>query len=160
MAQSKSNKILIIIIVLLLFILIGGSGVAIYIYMNNDSLTQLHVSTVQKKTNFADEKLAQIGPLYPLDPFTVNLKTADGKDVYLKTTLTLELDSKLLANELNSKNAVIRDEIIKILSNQKAETISIDIEQDKVCKQIKDKLNSMLSDGQVENVYILSLIVQ
>ena len=110
--------------------------------------------------NPADETLSEVGPLYPLEPFTINLKNADQKDVYLKITLSLELDSKLLENELNAKNAVIRNQIIMILSSETIEDISSDAGKVKVCSSIKTRLNAMLIDGQIRNVYIVNFIVQ
>ena len=162
MAQNSSNKILLIIIVFLFLILIGG-GVGVYWYMQKDT-TDANVNVTpspqEKKVNSADETLAEVGPLYPLAPITVNLKTSDEKDVYLKATLSLELDSKLLKNELDAKNAVIRDEIILILSNYTQVDVASDNGKAEICERIKEKLNSMLHDGQIRNVYIVSFIIQ
>ena len=158
MAQDSSNKIFIVIIVFLLLILIGG-GAGFFWYMQNKE-TSVSATPKEKKVNPADETLAEIGPLYPLAPITVNLKTTDGKDVYLKATLSLELDSKLLKNELDAKNAVLRDEIILILSNYTQVDVISDTGKKKICEHIKNKLNSMLHDGQIRNVYIVSFIIQ
>ncbi len=160
MAQNGSNKILIIIIVFLLLILIAG-GAGFFWYMQKDDMNTNTTSAPQeKKISAADETLAEVGPLYPLAPITVNLKTTDGKDVYLKATLSLELDSKLLENELDAKNAVIRDELILILSNYTQVDVASDNGKAEICARIKEKLNSMLHDGQIRNVYIVSFIIQ
>ncbi len=162
MAQNSSNKILIIIIVFLLLILIGG-GSGVFWYMQKDDTnakTNTTSTPQEKQVNPADETLAEVGPLYPLAPITVNLKTTDGKDVYLKATLSLELNSKLLKNELDAKNAVIRDEIILILSNYTQVDVFSDRGKREICEHIKEKLNSMLHDGQIRNVYIVSFIIQ
>ena len=95
-----------------------------------------------------------------LAPITVNLKTADEKDSYLIATLSLELDDKLLSNELDDKNAVIRDEIILILSNKTLEDVSSELGKQKICEDIKNKLNSMLTDGEIRNIYIVNFIIQ
>lgn len=153
------NKLLIAIIVLLLLLLIGG-GISVY-YLSKKSQAQENSKVIaNKKVNPADETLSEIGPLYPLSPVTINLKNVDQKDVYLKITFSLELDSKLLENELNAKNAVIRNQIIMMFSSETIESISSDTEKEKICNRIKSKLNSMLTDGQIRNVYIVSFIVQ
>ena len=156
MAKTGSNKTLITIVIILIIILLGGSGAAFW-YLNKTDTAQ---TQLKEEQNSSDETLAQIGPLYPLQPFTVNLKTASGKDVYLKATLTLELDDKLLSKELDAKNAVIRDNIIMILSNQTAEDIASDMGKVRICKKIKTKLNSMLVDGKIRNVYIVNFVIQ
>jgi len=156
-AKNGSNKTLITIIVILIITLLGASAAAFW-YLNKIDTTQTQVN--RQEQNTTDETLAKIGPLYPLKPFTVNLRTASGKDVYLKATLTLELDDKLLSKELDAKNAVIRDNIIMILSNQTAQSITSDMGKSKICKKIKANLNSILTDGQIRNVYIVNFVIQ
>ncbi len=157
MAKNGSNKILITIVVILIITLLGGSAAAFW-YLNKIDTAQTQLN--RQEQNTTDETLAKIGPLYPLKPFTVNLRTASGKDVYLKATLTLELDDKLLSKELDAKNAVIRDNIIMILSKQTAEGITSDMGKSKICKKIKANLNSILTDGQIRNVYIVNFVIQ
>jgi len=137
-----------------------GGGVGIYYLLQKSSSQERSKVIANKQVNPADETLSEVGPLYPLEPFTINLKNADQKDVYLKITLSLELDSKLLENELNAKNAVIRNQIIMILSSETIEDISSDAGKVKVCSSIKTRLNAMLIDGQIRNVYIVNFIVQ
>ena len=158
MAKNGSNKILITIVVILIITLLGGSAAAFW-YLNKIDTTQTQLN--KKEQNSTHETLAKIGPLYPLKPFTVNLRTASGKkDVYLKATLTLELDYKALSKELDAKNAIIRDNIMMILSNQTAQSITSDMGKSKICKKIKANLNSILTDGQIRNVYIVNFVIQ
>ena len=154
-----SNKSLIIIIVILILLLISGAVGALW-YIQKQDTSKGEQGKVEKQVNPQDETLSEIGPLYPLTPITVNLKTADEKDTYLIATLSLELDDKLLSNELDDKNAVIRDEIILILSNKTLEDVSSELGKQKICEEIKKKLNSMLSDGEIRNVYIVKFIIQ
>jgi len=154
----KSNKLLISIIIFLILLVIGGAAGIIW-YLTQDATPQT-AQQVSKKVDPAHETLAQIGPLYPLEPFTVNLKNPEGKDIYLNITLSLELDDKLLANELDAKNAVIRDHIILILSSKTMAEIESDLGKRKMCQEIKTDLNTLLSDGQIRNVYIVNFIVQ
>ena len=153
MAKNGSNKILITIVVILIITLLGGSAAAFW-YLNKIDTAQTQLN--KQEQNSTHETLTKIGPLYPLKPFSVNLKTANGKDVYLKATLTLELDYKALSKELDAKNDIIRDNIIMILSNQTAESITSDIGKSKICNKIKTNLNSILTDGQIRNVYIVN----
>jgi flagellar FliL protein len=154
----QSKKLLIIIVFLILTVL-GGAGGLIYYFMHQEEST--NTQTIEKsQINTQDETLSEIGPLYPLAPFTVNLQSPDDKDVYLKITLSLELNNKLLKNELDAKNAVLRDNIILILSSKSVGDLASDMGKKEMCDEIKDKLNSMLNDGQIRNVYIVSFIIQ
>jgi len=160
MSENSSNKILISIIVFLIILLVGGGGAAFWYITKAPNNPDSVQTSKQKNVSSADESLSEIGPLYPLTPITVNLRNKDEKDVYLKVTLSLELSSKELSNELDSKNAVIRDEIIRILSSKTLTDIDSEVEKDKLCTDIKTSLNTMLTDGQIRNVYIVSFIIQ
>lgn len=154
------NKILISILVLVILLLIGGGGAAFWYMTKTPNISKQMQTKKQKNVNSADANLAEIGPLYPLEPITVNFTTPDKKDVTLKVTVSLELSSKLLSNELDAQNSVIRDEIIGILSSKALAGIDSKMEKDKLCNDIKTSLNSMLTDGQIKNVYIVNFIIQ
>ncbi len=153
------RKFLLIIIVILILTLAGGVIVTLW-YMDHQNEGKNEHIKIEKQVNSEDDSLSNIGPLYPLTPITVNLKTANAKDIYLTATLSLELDNKLLSNELDDKNAVIRDEIIFILSNKTPQDVSSELGKQIICDQIKNKLNSMLTDGKIKNVYIVKFIIQ
>jgi len=162
MITASSNKLLIILISLLILIIIGGAAGFIFYIDKEDKVA----STTQEKqlatesSTTQKESLSEIGPLYPIAPITVNLKNSADKDVYLKISLSLELSNKLLANELDAKNAVIRDNIILLLSAKSIDDISSEVAKVKLCEEIKTKLNSLLDDGYIKNVYIISFIIE
>jgi len=158
---ASTNKLLIILISLLILIIIGGAaGFVLYVDKEDKTATLKEKQLPSQSDSKQEETLSEIGPLYPIAPITVNLKNMDGKDVYLKISLSLELSNKLLANELDTKNAVIRDNIILLLSSKSIEDISSEIAKTKLCDEIKTKLNSLLDDGYIKNVYIVSFIIE
>jgi flagellar FliL protein len=156
--------IIIIIVVLVLVILIGV--VAAVLLLSDDEEEQPATQPVAAKTQpaptakksvttsagmDAPRKLNEIGVLYPLDTFTVNLKSDSGRR-YLKVTLDLELSGQELTAELDNKTAVIRDRIIRILTSKTLEEVTSRKGKDKLTQQIKDALNAMLVDGQIQGV--------
>ena len=160
MQKNSSSKLLIGIIVFLILLIIGGGATVFWYVTKTPSSSEAIQTNKQQEKKSEDATLAQIGPLYPLTPITVNLRNKDEKDVYLKVTLSLELSSKLLANELDAKNAVIRDEIIRVLSTKTPADIDSELEKDKLCNAIKASLNAMLTDGKIRNVYIVNMVIQ
>jgi flagellar FliL protein len=164
--MRSAISLLVVIIVLLILIIIGGVGT--YFYMQEDTNkvaltpkdTTVIMPTINKLEEGEDvEKISQIGPLYPLDPFTVNLVSEKGS-IYLKIKLDLELSVKELQNELDAKNAVIRDVVIRILTSQTYEDISSDSGKEAMLDEIANKINAMLEDGYIKNVYITEFVVQ
>ena len=161
MAAPSSNKLLITLISLLILLIIGGVAAFVF-YLDKEDKSAMFTQEKQLpvQQNNQEERLAEIGPLYPLAPITVNLRSTTDKDVYLKISLSLELSNKLLANELDAKNAVIRDNIILILSSKSVADIDSDTGKALLCDEIKEKLNTLLDDGYIKNVYIVSFVIE
>lgn len=170
--KKSSNMLMIVIIIVLVLIIIIGAVVAVLL-MGSDEQTQTNnAPQVQEKrvdtqktrrssssNSLSDRRLSEIGVLYPLDTFTVNLKSDAGRR-YLKATMSLELDSPELSHELDSKAPVLRDRIIRILSSKTLEEISSKKGKQKVSEQIMDTLNAMISDGQIKGIYFTEFVIQ
>lgn len=176
---KKSNMLMIIIIVVLLLIIVAGAVVA-FLLMGEDEkksaqaqapqqVEQAAAPQAQQKSTssrskedgdeMGSKKLSQIGTLYPLDAFTVNLKSDSGRR-YLKTTISLELNGKELSLELDSKIPVIRDRVIRILTSKTLEEISSKKGKQKISEQIMDTLNSMITDGRIDGIYFTEFVIQ
>ena len=156
-----SNKLLlIVIIVLLLLLLVIGGLVAYFLLSNNDDQQQpdkQQQKKIEKKHKASD--MAEIGPIYPLDPFIVNLVSSNA-DRYLKCKIDLELDSPDLQQEIDKKLPAIRDLIIRILSSKTVEEIQTAKGKEKLKEEIKRKINEMLTTGEVRNVYFTEFVIQ
>lgn len=170
--QKSSNMLMIIIIVVLVLIITIGAVVAILLMGGDDETATNHAPQAQEKRvshtsssqrssgdNLNNRKLSDIGILYPLDTFTVNLKSDAGRR-YLKATMSLELDGSELSHELDAKAPVLRDVIIRILSSKTLEEVSSKKGKQKVSEQIMDRLNSMITDGQIKGIYFTEFVIQ
>jgi len=101
----------------------------------------------------------EIGPIYPLDPFTVNLKSV-GNTRYLKCTINLELDSPDTQPEVDKIKPAIRDLIIRILSSKTVPEISTAKGKEKLKEEIKKNINAILPKGEIRNVYFTAFVIQ
>jgi len=165
--MKKANAILLLIIILLIVVILTAVGA--YYFLNKEESNSASKKVVEKistptiqeiEANKVEvEKLSQIGPLYPLDLFTLNLRSDKG-NVYLLVKLDFELSIKELKNELDDKNAVIRDAIIRILTSKSLEDLSSDEGKEKAIDEIINDINKMLHDGYIKNVYFTKFIVQ
>lgn len=169
--KKSGNMLMIIIIVVLILIILGGAVVAILL-MGDDEASVVQQSAApqvreqsaprQSSSSAAFEgsrKLSEIGILYPLDTFTVNLKSDAGRR-YLKVTMSLELEGEELSLELDANSAVLRDRVIRILTSKTLEEISSKKGKQKVSSQVMDTLNSMISDGQIKGIYFTEFVIQ
>ncbi len=169
--KKSSNMLMIIIIAVLVLIIIGGAVVALLL-MGDDEEPQMQQQMVapqaQQQTNSRQPRasalpnsrsLSEIGILYPLDTFTVNLKSDQGRR-YLKATMSLELNGEELSLELDAKAPVLRDRIIRILTSKTLEEISSKKGKQKVSEQIMDTLNAMIKDGNIQGIYFTEFVIQ
>ncbi len=170
-AEKKSSNMLMIIIIVVLVLIIAIGGVLAFVLMGSDEEDATSAPEVKEKKITKQRKsssssmmdssrqLSEIGILYPLDTFTVNLKSDAGRR-YLKVTLSLELEGEELSLELDAKTAVLRDRIIRILSSKTLEEISSKKGKSKVENQIMDTLNAMISDGTIKGIYFTEFVIQ
>jgi len=169
--KKSSNMLMIIIIVVLVLIIVIGAVVGVLLMGGDEedvtTAPQAKEQPAQKtkrsnssSSNYGSSRqLSDIGVLYPLDTFTVNLKSDAGRR-YLKVTMSLELEGEELSLELDAKSAVLRDRIIRILTSKTLEEISSKKGKAKVETQIMDTLNSMISDGQIKGIYFTEFVIQ
>jgi len=170
--KKSGNMLMIIIIVVLILIIIGGAVVA-FLLIGDDEIDATQTQAPQAIEKAAPKqrrstssssysetrKLSDIGILYPLDTFTVNLKSDSGRR-YLKVTMSLELEGEELSLELDAKSAVLRDRIIRILTSKSLEEISSKKGKQKVSDQIQETLNAMLTDGSIKGIYFTEFVIQ
>ena len=105
------------------------------------------------------EQEAEIGPMVDIKEFVVNILSEDTPH-YVKASLSLELDSEGVVEEVNKRMPQIRDAILLLISNKTFEELQ-DLQGKKQLKaELKDKINSFLATGKVKAVYLTDFVVQ
>jgi flagellar protein FliL len=177
--KKSGNMLLIIIIAVLVLILVIGGVVAALMMGNHDAEAEAgkgaktevaadaHGDEAKAEeghgnvaaSHSSGEAVTEVGLMYPLDGFTVNLLSESGRR-YLKCEINLEMEGEELSPELDTKKPVFRDIIIRILSSKSLEEISTIKGKEKLKEQIVNDLNMRLKDGKVKNVYFTDFVVQ
>ena len=159
--SGGGNKLLLIVIVVLLLLLLIIGGLVAYFLLSSNNEDQPPQPEDQKKVEkkHKADSMAEIGPIYPLDPFIVNLVSSNA-DRYLKCKIDLELDSPELQQEVDKKLPAIRDLIIQILSSKTVEEIQTAKGKQKLKEEIKRKINEILTTGEIKNVYFTEFVIQ
>jgi len=141
----------IIMLVLVLFALFAVSTFAFVQYL----LTARDSASAAKRPAEAG-----IGPTYSLDTFNVNLADQESRH-FLRATVTLELGTPALTKELQKRQPQVRDIIISILREKTAEELKDgNATVEKLKSEIMNRLNNVLTSGQVTAVYFTEFIVQ
>ena len=181
---KKSNLALIIVAVVLVLVLIIGGVVAFFMLSSHDEHADANATTTEHAAEGHDKEAkaeeghgeeggheggdkehkkgadsVEVGPMFPLTVFIVNLMSDTGGK-YLKTTVSLELSDPKLTHEVESKKDRIRDYILGILSSKTVEEISTAKGKDDLKSEITEKINGNLKDGEVRNVYFTDFVIQ
>ncbi len=162
-----SGKVMILISAILFLILIGG-GIAAYLMLNgdeeviHDANSAKHSKVINRKNKEMrgrSDDLTNIGPMYALNKFIVNL-SSDGGNRYLRTSINLELSSPEFQAEVDKKKPLIRDIIIRVLSAKSYEEISTIRGKENLKDELVNELNKVFVDGQVRNVFFTEFVIQ
>ncbi|MCD8213184.1 MAG: flagellar basal body-associated protein FliL [Campylobacter sp.] len=171
--QSKKGggKILIIIIAAILVLLLAVGGLTVFLLLGDDNSQDPNMAQqqIQTQQNMQTQNVranpkrandyANMGPIYPLDQFIVNLLSENGSR-FLKTKIDMEQSNELLTPELDKKKALLRDIIIRTLSSKTYEEVSTAKGKDRLKDEIVGKINEVLSDGFIKNIYFTDFVVQ
>jgi flagellar protein FliL len=157
------NKMLIIIgvpvflvqLIFLYFIftkLMGGSGSS-----SNESKSE----KVSEKSEKKEEKGASEGEqkVFVIKDIIVNPSGTNGTR-YLLTTVGIAVGSAELEKELTNKEVMVRDALNTILSAKQLSELTDMGAKDALKKEIEEKVNGMLENGKVSNVYFSKFIIQ
>lgn len=168
--KKKSGNTLVIIIVVFLFIfllvIIGAIAYLMFSGGSEEEPAPQSEDSAQvqpaKKTNAVPARgsdYSNIGVMYPLAPFTLNL-LSDGGARYVKCTIQLEQNIETLTPELDKKTAIIRDIIIKTLTSKTFEEVSTIKGKERLKDELTSKINEVLTDGFIKNIYFTDFVVQ
>ena len=147
-AKKKKSPILLVVIVMMV-VLFGAGGFFAWKYFLPASK--------EKKKEVEDEK--KLGPIYPMDPFIVNLADKENQK-YLKLTMQLELDGSELSKELNHRKPQIRDLIIGLLTLQGYDDVASYKGKAFIRKEIMNRINAILITGSVKRVFFTEFVLQ
>ena len=163
--KKSNNLLLIIVIVVLVLLLVVGGLIVALVMSGGDELVPEQVAPTQtpQKTLSSGKRssdYANMGPVYPMDQFIVNLLSESGSR-FLKTKIDLELsDGEQVTAEIDKKKSLIRDIIIRSLSAKTFEEVSTIKGKDRLKDEIVERINEVLVDGFIKNIYFTDFVVQ
>jgi flagellar FliL protein len=138
-----------------LLLLLGGAGLV----LKSGIIGQLGGGEEPEAAEKQEGPAADMGPIYSLETFIVNLADERGKK-YLKTKLELELDNAVVVPEIDRRLPQFRDTILTILSSKAFEDIRQLEGKYQLRAEIMTMLNQHLNSGKVTNIYFTEFIVQ
>ena len=104
-------------------------------------------------------KEMEVGTMFDMDPFVVNLNEAGGKR-YLKSKIEIEFVGDNLRIEMTNRLPQLRDVILLHLSSKTLDEIrSVDGKIELKNALIK-RINQVLKQGKIRNLYFTQFVIQ
>jgi flagellar FliL protein len=107
----------------------------------------------------APDQTSQLGPLFSLDTFIVNLADSE-RSRYLRITMDLELLAATDTDKLNERLPQIRDRILMILPSKRFEDIASVEGKTALRDEIIEKLNSLFPRAVISTIFFTEFVVQ
>jgi flagellar protein FliL len=145
--KGKKSPLMKIIILVVLLAVLGGGGFVGYVKFLKAPPPQAKEPEVEHSVS------ADAGT------FLVNLSDPGGKR-YLKVGMQFELSGQKVNEELNRRNVELRDMLIMILSSKEYSEIGNATGKLSLKRELLTRLNKMLHDGQVKEIYFTEFLVQ
>lgn len=157
---KKGSMKLVIILVVALAVL-GGGGTVLWFKVIAPAIGAGGDSAEKKEEATEESKTPEIlsGPMFPLDPFIINLSGEGGKR-FLKLTIELELNDENLNLEITASLPKIKDSILILLSSKTFEDVYTVEGKFKLRDEITARVNRFLATGHIRNVYFTEFVIQ
>jgi flagellar FliL protein len=154
-APKKKSPVKMIVILLVILGLLGGGGY--FAYMKYIQPGQSPEAVGAGET--VEEELTNLGIMFSLDPFIVNLAGSQGKR-FLKVTVSLELSAPEVHAEVKENIQKIMDSILVLLSSKNFEDVYSVQGKFKLKDEITARVNRFLVLGHIKEAYFTEFIIQ
>ncbi|MBW1940508.1 MAG: flagellar basal body-associated FliL family protein [Deltaproteobacteria bacterium] len=154
--MSKKKQYIFIIIGLVIIIAMGAGFYILFNKLSSLDMKSNENATVSSEKNDDDNNM---GVLYPLDTFIVNLADQGGRR-YLRVKMDLELKKQENSDELTKKIPMIRDAVLKLLPAKSMKDIHSVAGKNALHDEIIIKLNGLLKKEIVTNIYFTEFVIQ
>ena len=162
MAEGKKKLITygVIILVILIIDIIGGYfvGKKLLTYVYNTEGLRESIEGESSDDKKGDDESGQLGTMINLE--AINLNPANSMGEIFSCEIVLEVMDELIATELNNRNAQVMDRLSGYLSMKTVEELGDAKRWEIYRKEMVDIINSVLTNGDISNLYIKQKIIQ
>jgi flagellar protein FliL len=157
-ATGKKKPMGMIIGIVVGLLVLGGGGYYAYINFFQEKPVEEKPAENEESKKEA-EKDPNLGVMFSLDPFVVNLAGSSGKR-FLKATISLELSTPEVHLELEENIQKVTDSILVLLSSKAFEDVYSVQGKFKLKDEITTRVNRFLVVGHVKDAYFTEFIIQ
>ena len=142
-------------------LVLGGGGYYAYINFFQEKPAEEKPAEGEegKKEEAPAEEDLDLGVMFPMDPFIVNLAGSEGKR-FLKVTIFLELSTPEVRVEIEGTIQKVTDSILVLLSSKAFEDVYSVQGKFKLKDEITTRVNRFLVVGHIKDAYFTEFIIQ
>ena len=142
-------------------LVLGGGGYYAYINFFQEKPAEEKPAEGEegKKEEAPAEEDLDLGVMFPMDPFIVNLAGSEGKR-FLKVTIFLEMSTPEVNVEIKGKIQKVTDSILVLLSSKAFEDVYSVQGKFKLKDEITTRVNRFLVVGHIKEAYFTEFIIQ
>jgi flagellar FliL protein len=146
-------KFLIAVIAFLIVAVVGSSFVTYLMFRGS--------STETGAGSWAEKEVTEMGPTFDAGEFLLNLTSINRTQPrFIRTEIVLEASDKKVVADLETRTPQVRDTIISLIRARTYEQLSEPAGMELLRLEIMKNMNTLLSKGEVTNVYFVDLIIQ
>lgn len=98
--------------------------------------------------------------IFFLGDFTANMAFNDRSGKFVTVEVRLKMSSTDMVGELKEKNIVLRDAVIDEISLNRFSEVSTEKAKLLLKEKVKNRLNTLVGEGEIEEVYFTKFIIQ
>ena len=145
-------------------LVLGGGGYYAYInFFQEKPAEEKPAEGEEGKEEGKEEAPAEedlnLGVMFSMDPFIVNLAGSEGKR-FLKVTIFLELSTPEVREEIKGKIQKVTDSILVLLSSKAFEDVYSVQGKFKLKDEITTRVNRFLVVGHIKDAYFTEFVIQ
>ena len=140
--------------------------IAVLIYAMSNSAFNFKGNTLKQKTKTGlgyvrtGRTEFKAPDVFFLGNFTANMATNDRAGKFVVVEVRLKMTDTDMAEELKDKNVRLRDAVIDEMSLKRFSEVATEKGKLTLKNNIKERLNGIVQEGQIEEVYFTKFIIQ
>jgi flagellar FliL protein len=159
-AEGGKKPIGMIIGIIVGLLVLGGGGYYAYTnFFQEKPAEEKPAEGEEGKEEAPPEEDLNLGVMFPMDPFVVNLAGSEGKR-FLKVTISLELSTPEVRLEIKENIQKVTDSILILLSSKPFEDVYSVQGKFKLKDEITTRVNRFLVVGHIKEAYFTEFIIQ
>ena len=158
-AKGKKNPMVMIIVIIVGLVVVCGGGYYGYITFFQEKPVEEGPAEGEEGAAEKVKEDVNLGVMFPLDPFIVNLAGSEGKR-FLKVTVSLELSTPEVHADLKGNIQKVTDSILVLLSSKSFEDVYSVQGKFKLKDEVTTRVNRFLVVGHVKDAYFTEFIIQ